>query len=402
MALKIIGDGLKTSTMPSKIILIGPKLNKDLKTISGQSMMFQLLLDEVISKNINHCIVDISEQSEKTRVRKSGDLDFNRVLEYITVSFKFIKVVFFNPNSVIYLTVSQSTAGFLRDFYFISIGKLFSCKIVAHQFGGNFGNFYYNKNIVLRNFIKLTYRKVNKIIVEGDFSKSNFSFLNSNFKNVISLPNGLPEKELGLANFKNYRSGDKFQILYLSNLIISKGYLDVLSAINILINQRKIFVHCSFVGKFINAVDDPIDSDLTKCKSFFFEYISRNNLENFVSYSESKLGLDKQIEFQNAHLFILPSYYINEGQPVSVLEAISYGVVPLITNYRLMPQMINENSGMFVNKQDPECIADKIEFFINNPDVYNSFSKSSISHFNNNFTSEIYLEKLLKILQNEF
>ncbi len=134
----------------------------------------------------------------------------------------------------------------------------------------------------------------------------------------------------------------------------------------------------------------------------FFEYISRNNLENFVSYSESKLGLDKQIEFQNAHLFVLPSYYINEGQPVSVLEAISYGVVPLITNYRLMPQMINENSGMFVNKQDPECIADKIEFFINNPDVYNSFSKSSISHFNNNFTSEIYLEKLLKILQNEF
>jgi len=67
-----------------------------------------------------------------------------------------------------------------------------------------------------------------------------------------------------------------------------------------------------------------------------------------------------------------------------------------------MPQMINENSGMFVNQQDPQSIADKIEYFVNKPDVYNSFSRSSITHFNNNFTSEIYLEKLLKILHNEF
>jgi len=93
--------------------------------------------------------------------------------------------------------------------------------------------------------------------------------LKSYLKNVISLPNGLPEKDLGLAKVKNYRFGDKFQILFLSNLIISKGYLDLLSAINILINKRNIIVHCSFVGKFINAVDDPIGTDLTKCKSYF-------------------------------------------------------------------------------------------------------------------------------------
>ena len=300
---------------------------------------------------------------------------------------------------MIYLTVSQSYAGFLRDFYFISIGKLFRCKIVAHQFGGNFGNFYNNSNPVIKYFIKFIYLKVNQIIVEGDFSRTNFNFLNTNLKNVISLPNGLPEKELGLENNKNYRIGDIFQILYLSNLIITKGYLDVLRAINILINKRKIIVNCSFVGKFISSIDDPVGTNITNCKLYFFNFIKTNNLEKYVTYSESKLGHDKQLEFQKAHVFVLPSYYLNEGQPVSVLEAISYGVVPLITNYRLMPQMISENSGMFVSQQDPESIADKIELFIKNPEMYNSFSKSSITHFNNNFTSEIYLEKLLKILQ---
>lgn len=385
--------------MPKSIVLVGPKLNKDLKSVSGQSMMFQLLLDEIVSKNLKHFVVDISEKSEKTRHRKSGVLDFYRILEYIIVCFNFFKIVSTNSNSIIYLTVSQSNAGFLRDFYFISIGKLFKCKIVGHQFGGNFGNFYNTNNSFIKFFIKFIYNKVNKIIVEGDFSRTNFIFLNSNIKNVISLPNGLPEKELGLANNKDYNVGDRFQILYLSNLIISKGYLDVLSAINILINKRNIIVNCSFVGKFVSAVDDPIDTNIAKCKSYFFDYIKTNKLENFVNYSESKLGHDKQLEFQKAHLFVLPSYYLNEGQPVSVLEAISYGVVPLITNYRLMPQMINENSGMFVNQKDPESIADKIELFIKNPDIYNSFSKSSINHFNNNFTSEIYLEKLLKILQ---
>ena len=248
--------------MSNSIVLIGPKLNKDLKSVSGQAMMFQLLLDEIALKNIKHFVVDISEQSEKTRHRKSGKVDIYRILEYIAVCFNFFKIVSTNSNSIIYITVSQSNAGFLRDFYFISIGKLFKCKIVGHQFGGNFGNFYNTSNSVIKFFIKFIYNKVNKIIVEGNFSRANFIFLNSNLENVISLPNGLPEKELGLINDKDYNTGDKFQILYLSNLIISKGYLDVLSAINILINKRNIIVHCSFVGKFISAVDDPNDTNI--------------------------------------------------------------------------------------------------------------------------------------------
>jgi glycosyltransferase involved in cell wall biosynthesis len=381
-------------------ILIGPALNSDYKTISGQSMMFQLFVNYLIKLNLPLKIIDISEKSEKSANRQSGNFNRHRIFEYFKLFFNYIVILFFKKNNtIVYLTVSQSLIGFYRDLFFIYFGKLFNCKIIAHQFGGNFGSFYNRNNLFIKYLIRLIYGKITWIIVEGEYSKENFVFLPNYHKKVISLPNGLPEAKIGKSPIRIFKHGETFNVLYLSNMILSKGYLDLLHAINIVINKRKLNVHCSFVGKFLNSVDDPENYDIEVSKQMFFQYIKDNHLEKFVSYSESKLGNEKQIEFQNSHLFVLPSYYINEGQPVSVLEAISYGVVPLITNYRLMPQMIKDNSGLFVKTKDPISIADSIEYFYNNPDVYRYFSESSINHFENNFTSDIYLKKLFNIIQ---
>jgi glycosyltransferase involved in cell wall biosynthesis len=175
----------------------------------------------------------------------------------------------------------------------------------------------------------------------------------------------------------------------------------VLQAVNILVNKLKINVKCSFVGSFILANDDPPNTTIENCKDYFFSYIQDNQLTNFVSYSESKYGIDKQNEFLNSNVFILPSYYINEGQPVSVLEAISYGVVPLLTRYRLMPQMITIDSGLFVESKNPNSIVKNILYLMNNPEIYKIYSLNSIQHFNQNFTSQIYLNKILNLFNRE-
>lgn len=387
--------------MSNKLILIGPMSKSEHKSTSGQAMMFQLLIDELIFLKCNTVVIDISEKFKSTQNRKSGSFDIYRIIEYFNHFFLFLHVLIFSPRNTIYITISQSLPGFFRDFIFISISKLFKLRIIAHQFGGNFNNFYNNQNQFIKILVKFTYKRINKIIVEGNFSKANFTFLDNNFNNICVIPNGLPERNLANASSKIYLKSEPFRILYLSNLILSKGYLDVLKAVNLLVNEKGLNVSCSFVGKFITALDDPSDTTISKCKSDFFEYIHKHNLQNHVSYSESKFNEEKQKEFQNANVFVLPSYYINEGQPVSVLEAMSYGVVPILTKYRLMPQMITKNSGYFIEPKNPDSIAESIEFLIKNPEVYASNSINTIKYFKENFTSEIYLNKLLKTLYNE-
>jgi glycosyltransferase involved in cell wall biosynthesis len=382
--------------MNKKLILIGPK--SSLLTTSGQAMMFQLLIDEISNNNFDFLIIDISE---KESFRKSGSFSFKRLTQYLKLFLKYLFFLIRFPREIIYITISQSLPGFLRDFFFISFGRLFNLKIIAHQFGGNFYNFYYNQPLFVRHLIKYLYLKVDQIVVEGEFSKNNFKFLDNSFRNITIIPNGLPERNLANVYPKEYSLKCEFNLLYLSNLILSKGYLDVLEAVNLLVNKFKINVKCSFVGSFVLSNDDPPNTTIQMCKNYFFNYIHANCLENHVSYSESKYGIAKQEEFLKSNVFILPSYYLNEGQPVSVLEAISYGVVPILTKYRLMPQMITVDSGLFVEPKNPDSIVQNILFLINNPDIYKKYSSNSIQHFNNNFTSQIYLNKILNLFNCE-
>ena len=101
-------------------------------------------------------------------------------------------------------------------------------------------------------------------------------------------------------------------------------------------------------------------------KKWFQKYVEDKSLKDRVSYKECVFDEAKAHEFSKAHVFLLPSYYIFEGQPTAILEALSYGCVPIVTHYRLIPDMVDETCGAFVSKKSPEEIADVIENFIKN------------------------------------
>lgn len=384
--------------MINKIIAVGTTTQNN-RFVNGQSMMFQLLVDSLKTEGIEVRIVDFGKSiypnySDK---RVSGKFSFVKLIDNFFCTVKYIYLLLINPQTDVYLNTAQSKIGFIRDYVFINLAKWFKRKVIAHQFGANYEHFFSAQPERLKQRIISTLEKATFVVVEGDYTKKQFSFLNNFVTSVVSIPNGLPEKS-EVKNIKPKTICQPVTLLYLSNLIEGKGFWDVLDAAHLL-NKQKIEIEVIFVGKFLADINDTICQTPDRAEALFFQRIKEYNLKNKVQYFSGLYGEQKAKVFQKANFFILPSYYVNEGQPASVLEAIAYGCVPIVTNYRLIPTMVNDSNGFFVEPKSPEQIASAVFESMNCPSLYHSKSAAAISFFNENFTAEKYVSKILNLLE---
>ena len=383
--------------MVKKIIVVGSTTQNN-KFVNGQSMMFQLLIDQLRDRKVETKLVDYGRSispgfSDK---RISGKFSFIKLFDNFLATFHYIFILARNPRTNIYINTAQSKIGFIRDYVFINLAKLFKRKIVAHQFGANYEHFFNAQSQAIQKKIKSTLEKTDFFIVEGDYTRQQLSFLNDFEKKVVSIPNGLPEK-IDIENNFSKEIDAPVTLLYLSNLIEGKGYWDVLEAANILSKQYQVAIEVFFVGKFLTDLNDSTRLTPAEAEAMFFRKIKEYNLEEKVKYCPGLYGVEKAKMFKKAHFFILPSYYINEGQPASVLEAIAYGCVPVVTKYRLIPTMVNESNGFFVDKKSPEQIAQAIVNCVNDPALYKVKSTVAIEYFKQNFTAEKYVDRILNL-----
>lgn len=372
----------------TKVLLIGTRSDIANNRFTGQSVLFDGILEAVTTKGLKISHIDISS--------KYGNGTFQRIVDYFIVLSKLLSLLFVNKFSLAYLVSSQSRRGFYRDFLIVSLCRLFRIKVITHQYGANY-------NQMLNSMTKLELyclRKmtdyISAVIVEGEYMKHQFSFYKGYEEKVKVIPNGLPNKCQYVNNPKEYNNHEPFVLFYLSNLIYSKGYFDVLTAIDLLINKYGLNVRCYFAGQFMRAADDPHPN--ISSKSHFENYIAQHNLHNYITYYPGLYGEEKKRIFNKSHAFILPTYYINEGQPVSILEAMSYGCVPIVTDYRHIPMMVNDNNGCFVQAKSPESICSTVIELIKHPEIYNKKSINAIDDYKTKYNFNIFSSKVLCVM----
>ena len=389
---------IKSERLP--VIAIGPTISGSKGQITGQAMMFQLLIDVLCKKNWPVKVYNIADTRETFNLRINASFTILRMLDYI----KLIPVIWlrllFARKSLVYLTIAQSKMGFLRDILIIWGAFLHGHLLICQQFGGYYSTFYNTQNRFTRFLIRRTLSLATRIIVEGEVVKEQFTFLDDHNDKICSVPNGLPERSIKAAKkAKTYARAQPFKMIFLSNMIETKGYWDVLKAVEILRNKQR-NIKCHFIGKFMSAFDAAKHPDPKDAREAFFNYIEKKGLKDYISYSEGLLGQDKAKAFKESNLFLLPSNYLYEGQPVSILEAMAYGVVTIATDYRLIPTMVeNNHTGFFVKYGDHEAIAAKVEYLMDYPEEYKKLSLNSIRRFQEYFRPECYVDRMIKVFQ---
>ncbi len=372
-----------------RVMLVGPRSTSNV--VSGMRIGFDLLIAGFEERKLPHVIVNRSMGMSDKVV---GTLTLRSIFANIYL-FLFYWINLFAVDTV-YMTIGTSRFGFLRDAVMIWSACLLGKRNILHLKGGGFLNFYQECPSMMQWLLKVTFARVDTIIVLGNLLVDQFSFVPGITEKLQVVPNGLPkELQNNDGRSKSLSDSATIKLLYLSNMIPSKGYLHILEACRLL-QKRGVPVTCDFCGSFVRTVNDGENS---YSEQDFHKLIAKYNLGDMVKYHGTVRGNKKQQFFQEAHLFLLPTSYPWEGQPISIIEALAFGVPVISTEYRGIPeQVINRYNGYLVSANNPLEIVNAIEYLWQNPHEYEELSKNALKHFEENFTQEAHLKRLIPIL----
>lgn len=294
-----------------------------------------------------------------------------------------------------YFTISQTKGGNIRDLIIFKILEFKKKKCLIHLHGG-----YYRKLIDnnLSSWQKrLNYKAVSKLtgaIVLGNSLKYIFNDILPDNK-IFIVPNCVDNDFLiSDIEFNNkitkLKNISVMHILYLSNFIKEKGYRIVLQLAEyekILCNNgKKKSFHFDFAGNFFDNTE----------KDFFFNYIKDHNLSQYITYHGIVAGDKKTELLKNSNAFILLTRYPNEGQPISILEAMGNGMAIITTDHAGIPDIVKDGiNGIVFNdnsEKNIEFVYNRINSLFNND--YITILQNNRNIVLNNYTEKAYIENI--------
>ena len=113
-------------------------------------------------------------------------------------------------------------------------------------------------------------------------------------------------------------------------------------------------------------------------------------------------GSDKLRFLRTCQFFLLPTRYRYEAQPISIIEALAFGLVVITTPFRTIPEMIQEgDAGELVPFDRPGEIARVLESYIGDPGRFEEMSRASLDRYRQAFTRERHLGRLIPLVLDE-
>ena len=125
--------------------------------------------------------------------------------------------------------------------------------------------------------------------------------------------------------------------------------------------------------------------------------IGRTELER-KKYIGKTFGEDKVKLLQNSDTFVLPSYYKSEAFPISIIEAMACKNAIVTTNYKYLPDVINEQNGVLVEPKCVDSLADGIESLIVDKERLKKIQAYNKKEAKDNYSLDRHIERLKNIV----
>ena len=341
----------------------------------GPSIATEIILKSTLKNHFELIHLDTKINHE---ISSFGTWSFTKVFANIAIYSKMFSLLRKHKPVLVLIPISQTTTGFFKDSLFILIAKLFGKKVLLQLRGSNFKAWIDRSSTITKKYVKYILKKTQGMIVLGNNLKYLFADYYTDDK-VFVVPNG------GNYIIPQRIKSDEVKILYLSNLLASKGVEDVFKSIEIVQTKTKIKFSIDLIGEWYN--------ESTEEKCLFIK--EKNQLP--IRIHKSKGVTEKFQYLADADIFVFPPRE-PEGHPWSIVEAMSASLPIVSTNQgAIIESVIDNKNGFIVEHNHPEQIAEKLKLLIEDIELRKKMSEASRELYLANFTEAKMVEKLTAV-----
>lgn len=360
-----------------KILLIAPIP----PPFGGVAFIAKSLLDAGLNNKFNviHLNTSIGKLTENY-----GKITSQSVIHSIYNLFKLMKICFKNRDADGALILGTNGPSISRMALQIFILKVFRIKVITNLHG-------------TRHYPKL----------EGILKKLNNYVINSSF--LILSPTKIDYRGLQSSIF-----GQGKQKLFYNSTYIPEKYLTQLSSHN---NTELLIVGTGRFSKAKGAYD-LLDICINLLKANYkikLNWIGRGAFESDDKYVDNvlfnlettykdKLIINRDISDEQKYqilaesdVFILPSY--TDNLPISIIEAMAFGLPIISTNIGEIPDVVRENiNGWIVEPGDSESIKNRIIHLIKNIDNFDGIREKNKQDFLEKYSVNQRIAELIEYI----
>lgn len=351
------------------IIITAPSLDPQ-KNVSGVSSVAKFIIDNNRKQHYIHFEIGKRDRDRGGIFRlfplMKALRNWGRVLDRI-------------PQGLVHYNFPLSGASILRDPVFMWMVRRRNMPMVVHVHGGLY---------LTASKIPWLHKKILKKVFAMpvpfiSLSESESTIMKRRFgvKDVRSLPNCVDLRDA--AQFQRTRNDGELTIGYLGRIAETKGMHYLLDA-SIKLKEEGV----------------PFVLEMAGAEERNGEFLPRfeRNLGNAFHYWGVVSGTKKAEFMRRVDILAFPTYF--EGLPMSLLECMSYGVVPVTTPVGSIPQYVRSGeNGLFIELKDSNSIVSQIKRLQGDRDLLFRLGARARQTIFEQFNASSYIERLNGVYQ---
>lgn len=347
---------------------------------------FTLSLLESPALNSRYRLVHL-DNADRRDTGNMGRLEPGNVLLALRHAASLARMLARERPDLVYLPVSQNRWAYVRDAVWMALCRVARVPIFVHLHGGGFRAFHDGTGPLTRWLIRRTSRWVAGVAVLGDGLRSMYLGLVPE-ERIHVVPNGVSDLFADGPPDRADGGGGPPRVTYLGTLIRSKGYPDMLRVASRL-RDGGVAAKFVFAGGW-NSEEERLEA---------LAMMDRLGLADAVEFPGVVAGESKRRVLAEADVFVLPTRYPPEGQPLVVLEAMSAGLPVVSTPRAAIPDMVDDGvTGLLVPEGDDGALESALRRLITMPADRAAMGAAGRKKYVERFTEERMIGRLSEVL----
>jgi glycosyltransferase involved in cell wall biosynthesis len=254
--------------------------------------------------------------------------------------------------------------------------------VVLHLHGGRYDGFVAAAPAPVRRLARAIFGRAERVIVLGESLRGMLEGLVAPDR-IEVVPNGVAE--LYDTGSVAAERGGRMRILFLGNLIPGKGYVELIRAVQALLDDG-VDVEVTFAGGVADgAVHERALAEV------------RYGADR-VRFAGSVDAVAKAGLLRGSDVLALPSYYENEGHPLVLLEAMAAGLPVVSTRHAAIPEIVVPGeTGLLVKGRDVTALTAALRTLAEQPDLRAAMGRAARERYARRFTATQWAERMAQV-----